>query len=132
DYGDRARFIHIEVWRDFEASELDPAAREWIARGGDAREPWVFLIGADGKVAARWDNVATRPEIEPRSVPPASQLDLLSVPRVTVAGFWDASGLRQIVAGIGVSGQQPAPRLSRQGGGHVAVEEAEHVVAGSD
>jgi hypothetical protein len=28
-------------------------------------EPWVFLIGADGRIAARWDNVATREEIEP-------------------------------------------------------------------
>ena len=28
-------------------------------------EPWVFLIGADGRIAARWDNVATRGEIEP-------------------------------------------------------------------
>jgi hypothetical protein len=28
-------------------------------------EPWVFLVGADGRVAARWDNVATRQEIEP-------------------------------------------------------------------
>jgi hypothetical protein len=25
----------------------------------------VFLIGADGKIAARWDNVVTRDEIEP-------------------------------------------------------------------
>jgi hypothetical protein len=25
----------------------------------------VFLIGADGMIAARWDNVATRAEIEP-------------------------------------------------------------------
>jgi hypothetical protein len=65
DYGNQARFIHIEVWRNFEAQELNPSAREWIARGENANEPWVFLIGADGKIAARWDNVATRPEIEP-------------------------------------------------------------------
>ena len=65
DYGDRARFIHVEVWRDFQAKELDATAREWIARGQNANEPWVFLIGADGRIAARWDNVATRPEIEP-------------------------------------------------------------------
>lgn len=65
DYADRARFIHIEVWQNFEAKQLNEAAKEWIARGENINEPWVFLIGADGKIAARWDNVATRGEIEP-------------------------------------------------------------------
>ncbi|MGH8993258.1 MAG: hypothetical protein ACRDZ7_17255 [Acidimicrobiia bacterium] len=64
-YADRASFIHIEVWKDYEGKQLNDAAKEWIARGEDINEPWVFLIGADGKIAARWDNVATRGEIEP-------------------------------------------------------------------
>ena len=63
-YGDRARFIHIEVWKDFKAQQLNDAAKEWIARGADINEPWVFLIGADGKVAARFDNIATRGDLE--------------------------------------------------------------------
>jgi hypothetical protein len=63
-YGDRARFIHIEVWKDYQAKELNDAAKEWIARGPDINEPWVFLIGADGKVAARFDNIATRSDLE--------------------------------------------------------------------
>ena len=63
-YGDRARFIHVEVWKDFKAQQLNDAAKEWIARGADINEPWVFLIGADGKVAARFDNIATRGELE--------------------------------------------------------------------
>jgi peroxiredoxin len=53
------------VWKDFEAKALNDTAKDWIARGDDINEPWVFLIGADGKIAARWDNVATRVEIEP-------------------------------------------------------------------
>lgn len=65
DYADRARFIHIEVWQNFEAKQLNEAAKEWIARGENINEPWVFLIGADGKIKVRWDNVATRAEIEP-------------------------------------------------------------------
>lgn len=64
-YADRARFVHIEVWRDFEGKQLNEAAREWIAQGENINEPWVFLIGADGKISARWDNVASRSEIEP-------------------------------------------------------------------
>jgi hypothetical protein len=65
-YADRARFIHIEVWKDFEKQELNPAAAEWISRNGaDGNEPWVFLIGADGHISGRWDNVAAAGEIEP-------------------------------------------------------------------
>jgi peroxiredoxin len=38
---------------------------EWLTRNGaDGNEPWVFLIGADGKIAARWDNLAAPDEIE--------------------------------------------------------------------
>lgn len=71
EYGNRARFIHIEVWKDYRAQQLNDAAQEWIARGQDINEPWVFLIGADGKVTLRSDNVASRIEIEPalRSLP---------------------------------------------------------------
>jgi hypothetical protein len=65
DYEDTANFIHIEVWRNFEAKEINRAAAEWMLRGETALEPWVFLIGADGKIAGRWDNVATKGEIEP-------------------------------------------------------------------
>lgn len=65
DYSNLADFIHVEIWRDFEKGEINKAAAEWLLRGEDLREPWVFLIGADGKIAGRWDNVATREEIEP-------------------------------------------------------------------
>jgi hypothetical protein len=65
-YADRARFVHIEVWKDFQKRQLNPAAEEWIARNGPGgTEPWVFLIGADGRIAGRWDNVASEGEIEP-------------------------------------------------------------------
>ncbi|MGH8998125.1 MAG: hypothetical protein ACRDY7_01895, partial [Acidimicrobiia bacterium] len=65
DYGNRARFIHIEVWKDYKAQQLNDAASEWIARGENVNEPWVFLIGADGKIILRSDNVASRIELEP-------------------------------------------------------------------
>lgn len=59
-YGDRAEFIHIEVWRDFESKELNPGVQEWTAGSG---EPWVFLVGADGTIQARWDNVLDAGEL---------------------------------------------------------------------
>lgn len=72
DYEDRAEFIHIEVWRDFQGKVVNKGAADWILREDTLQEPWVFLVGADGRVAARWDNVATRQEIEPflQDLPP--------------------------------------------------------------
>ncbi len=63
-YGDRAAFVHVEVWRDFAAQELSPAAAAWIQTETGGNEPWVFLVGADGRVVARWDNVLDTAELE--------------------------------------------------------------------
>lgn len=66
EYGDRADFIHVEIYRDFEAGQVNQAALDWLGTGGgDLREPWTFLIGADGRIAGSWDTVVTRGEIEP-------------------------------------------------------------------
>jgi hypothetical protein len=66
DYGDVAEFVHVEVWHDFQEGEVNEAAADWLLTpGNDLTEPWVFLIGEDGRILARWDNVATRQEIEP-------------------------------------------------------------------
>lgn len=66
EYGDRADFIHVEIYRDFEAGKVNQAARDWLMTpDGDLREPWTFLIAADGRIAASWDTVVTRGEIEP-------------------------------------------------------------------
>jgi hypothetical protein len=64
-YGDRASFVHVEVWHDFEKQVLNKAAAEWIYRNNEMNEPWVFVIDADGRVVARYDNVATQAELEP-------------------------------------------------------------------
>jgi hypothetical protein len=65
-YATKARFIHIEVWKDYKAQQLNDAAKEWIARDPNTiNEPWVFVIGADGKVSARFDNIVTKGDLEP-------------------------------------------------------------------
>jgi hypothetical protein len=71
-YATKARFIHIEVWKDYKAQLLNDAAKEWIARGEDINEPWIFVIGADGKVSARFDNIVTKSDLEPllQALPP--------------------------------------------------------------
>ena len=63
-FGDRADFVHVEVWEDFEAQRLSSAAATWIQTETGGNEPWVFLIGADGTVVARWDNVLDTAELE--------------------------------------------------------------------
>ena len=65
-YADRADFIHVEIYEDFEAGKVNQAAIDWLQTPeGDLREPWVFLIGADGRIAGSWDTMVTREEIEP-------------------------------------------------------------------
>ncbi|MFP3900991.1 MAG: hypothetical protein ACLFXM_09045 [Acidimicrobiia bacterium] len=66
EHGDRANFVHIEVWRDFEAKVVNEGAAEWIYPDPsvDAREPWVFLIDGDGTVVRRWDNVANQRQVD--------------------------------------------------------------------
>jgi hypothetical protein len=73
EYANRAAFIHVEIWRDFQKQVVNKAAAEWVLREGEITEPWVFLIGGDGRIVARWDNVATAEEIEPllRKLPTA-------------------------------------------------------------
>ena len=64
-YADRADFVHVEVWKDFQNKTMNKSAAEWILRNDGFSEPWVFVIGADGRIVARFDNVVTRGELEP-------------------------------------------------------------------
>lgn len=64
-YADRAAFIHVEIWRDFNAGKLNKAAATWIQTAtGGGKEPWVFVIDGDGTIVARWDNVLDRAELQ--------------------------------------------------------------------
>jgi hypothetical protein len=63
-YSDRASFIHVEIWRDFQNQTVNKAAADWLLNCRLC-EPWVFLVRGDGAIAARFDNVATAEELEP-------------------------------------------------------------------
>jgi hypothetical protein len=55
DYADRASFIHVENRNDYQNQKLNAAAAQWLSQpSGDLNEPWVFVIGADGKIVARF------------------------------------------------------------------------------
>jgi hypothetical protein len=49
-----AAYIHVEVWKDYQAQTLNEAAAEWLFRDDELTEPWLYLIDADGTIAERW------------------------------------------------------------------------------
>ena len=53
-YADRAVFIHVEIFHDNAAGEINQAAADWLLRNDDLREPWLYLIGEDGTILDRW------------------------------------------------------------------------------
>jgi len=63
-YAQRASFVHLEVWQDFEANQLNPAAAEWVVTSDGGAEPWVFLIDGTGTIVRRWDNVTNGADLE--------------------------------------------------------------------
>lgn len=64
-YADRAVFIHVEIWKDFQKQVLNDAPKQWLQMpNGDLTEPWLFLIGADGTIADRWSSMWSEDEVE--------------------------------------------------------------------
>ncbi len=67
-YGDQANFIHIEIYKDYQAQDIkdriNQTALDWLYHDDNLTEPWVFLIDKDGTIVNRWDNVATQDEVE--------------------------------------------------------------------
>ncbi len=64
-YGDRVNFIHIEpyVLADLRQANMQnpvPAAREWRLQS----EPWVFVIGRDGKIAGKFEGIMAADEVD--------------------------------------------------------------------
>jgi hypothetical protein len=70
-YADRADFVHVEIWREFQTKTVNKSAADWVLRDEQINEPWVFVSGSDGRITARFDNVVTKGELEPliRSLP---------------------------------------------------------------
>lgn len=78
-YGDRAEFVMVEVWENFDEQQLNDAAAEWIQTANGGNEPWVFLVNEDGRIADRWDNVLNLAELEAQleelpAIPPAEDV----------------------------------------------------------
>jgi hypothetical protein len=49
-----AAYIHVEIYKDYAKHQVNTAASQWLLRNGNLTEPWLFLIGSDGKIVDRW------------------------------------------------------------------------------
>lgn len=64
-YGDRAVFIHVEIWKDYQEQVLNEAAAEWLQTpSGDLTEPWLYLVGDDGVILDRWASMWSESDVE--------------------------------------------------------------------
>lgn len=57
--GEGLNVVHVEIWRDFALSEMEPAVVEW----GLQSEPWIFVLDEEGNVGARLDGPVSAEEL---------------------------------------------------------------------
>jgi hypothetical protein len=58
---DRIRFIHVEIYKDNNPSKgPNPWVRQWHLPG----EPWTFLVGADGRIKAKFEGSFSLRELD--------------------------------------------------------------------
>jgi hypothetical protein len=55
------RFIHVEIYEDNDPTKGE---NEWVAEWGLPSEPWVFLVGPDGRVRARFEGTVSVRELD--------------------------------------------------------------------
>ncbi len=60
-YGDRANFIHVEIYQNGQPPDVVPVVKEW----GLPSEPWLFVVDADGRVADKFEGSITVDEVGP-------------------------------------------------------------------
>jgi hypothetical protein len=60
-YGDRANFIHVEIYPGDDYTTVAPTVTEWSLPS----EPWLFLIDANGTVVERYEGGIGLTELDP-------------------------------------------------------------------
>jgi hypothetical protein len=58
--GSPVRFIHVEIYED----NQPPATNRWVNEWKLPTEPWVFLVGRDGRIKARFEGSVSAAELE--------------------------------------------------------------------
>ncbi len=59
--GEDVRFIHVEV---FEGNDPANGYNRWMQEWKLPTEPWTFVVGADGKIASRFEGTVSVNELE--------------------------------------------------------------------
>jgi hypothetical protein len=57
---DGIRFIHVEV---YDKNDPSRGYNRWMRQWGLASEPWVFLVGRDGRIKAKFEGSLSVPEL---------------------------------------------------------------------
>jgi hypothetical protein len=65
EYGDQANFIHLEIYKDFQALTLADEVEQWSLPS----EPWTFVLDENGVVAARFGGPLSPRELTAALVP---------------------------------------------------------------
>jgi hypothetical protein len=71
EYPDRAVYIHVEIWKQYDPPQvqvINEGAAEWLLRRRpdgtpEMTEPWLYLIGADGRIVDRWGSMFDRDDV---------------------------------------------------------------------
>jgi hypothetical protein len=58
--GDDVAFVHQEIYVD---NEVDKGQRPPVSAYGLPTEPWVFIVGADGRIVARFEGAFSAEEL---------------------------------------------------------------------
>lgn len=59
--GTEIRFIHVEIYRD---NDPDSGPNPWVQQWALPSEPWVFVVGADGKIRSKFEGAVGLDELE--------------------------------------------------------------------
>jgi hypothetical protein len=55
-----ARFIHVEIYKN---NEPNQGVNRWVREWGLPSEPWVFVVGRDGRIKARFEGSVSVAEL---------------------------------------------------------------------
>ena len=61
--GSGVRFIHVEIYQDNNPAQ---GFNRWVTEWRLPSEPWVFLVGRDGRIKARFEGSVSVAELERR------------------------------------------------------------------
>ena len=59
--GEGVRFMHVEIYEDNDPTK---GTNEWVNEWGLPSEPWVFLVGPDGRVRERFEGTVSVRELD--------------------------------------------------------------------